>query len=159
MLRLTDSVISGSASLNFLRRDTAVNWDAQDLDIYTPFTSALRLLLYLVVVEGYNVDAINRPSYHSDSKGFHRVYHLSKNGRSIDVIQSVTPSALHPLPFFWGSHVVTFLGADMYCLPYPRLTLQSKGVLNPIALIALEYPPPRTIDCIAKYQLRGYTFR
>ncbi|TFK84114.1 hypothetical protein K466DRAFT_474382, partial [Polyporus arcularius HHB13444] len=159
VLRLTDSVISGSASLRFLQRQPDVDWKAHDLDIYTPSTYAVRVLAYLVDVEGYQIDDVNRPTYHADSQGYQRVYHLSKGDLSIDVIQSNTLSALHPLPFFWGSHVITFVGADMYCLPYPALTLQSRAVLNPIALILLEYPRPRTVDCIHKYEERGFSIR
>ncbi len=159
VLRLTGSVISGSTALQFLHRDNPVDWTGADLDVYTPRTTALRMLHYLVNVEGYTLDNINRPSYRPDSRGFHRVYHVSNNEQSIDIIQSVTLSALHPLPFFWGSHVVTFIDADMFCLPYPDLTLSGRALLTPLALHQMEYPDLRTIRCIRKYEDRGYTVR
>lgn len=158
-LRSTKSVIAGSCVLNLLDIERAKYWTPNDLDIYCPSEYTLRMVWYLCQVEHYNVSDVHISSYSGDSAGFKRVVHLEKEDRRIDVIQSATLSALHPIPFFWGTHLVNYISADSFCLAYPTLTLQGRGLLNPISLIEYRYVRQRTLDVLRKYESRGYDFR
>ena len=44
-------------------------------------------------------------------------------------------------------------------MAYPELTLDGKGLFNPIQLIDLQYPTPRTLHNVDKYSERGFDFR
>ncbi|EIW62571.1 uncharacterized protein TRAVEDRAFT_108110, partial [Trametes versicolor FP-101664 SS1] len=162
ILRLTRSVISGSTALHVLDIDRASAWTPNDLDIYAPITAAAVVVNYLVTVEGYDVVDSPAPAkypYPSSRSGFNAVAHLRRGDIEIDVIRSNTISALHPIPFFWSSHLMNYLTADSYCMAYPDDTLAGRGLLNPIQLIEHQYPLPRTMRTMKKYRARGYIFR
>lgn len=159
-LRVTGSVISGSAALYILDVDRATKWYPNDLDIYAPITSAAIMVTYLVTVEGYEI--LDKPppeSRYYSSPGFNSVAHLRRGDFEIDVIRSNTISALHPIPYFWSTHLMNYLTADAYCIAYPNDTLIGRGLLNPVQLIAHQYPLPRTMRTMKKYKARGYIFR
>ncbi|KAI9059957.1 hypothetical protein FKP32DRAFT_1100579 [Trametes sanguinea] len=158
ILRLTKSIISGSTALNILDIDRASNWTPTDLDIYTPHHAVIQMLVYLTKIEGY--DIINDPPQYSfPSGGFTAVYRLRRGTKTINVIQSATCSALHPLPHFWATHVMNYITSDTFCIAYPEYTLNGKALLNPIHLIDNLHAPPRTVANITKYTARGYDIR
>ncbi|KAI0649234.1 hypothetical protein C8Q79DRAFT_500506 [Trametes meyenii] len=159
IMRISGAVISGSAALNFCDVERAHAWSPQDLDVYVPHHAGAGILAYLINVEHYIVDISAAPKYPYDHPGFSKVIHLKRGSFEIDLIQSVTRSALHPLPFFWGTHVMNYVGADSFCVAYPEHTLQGQAFLNPIQLVAYLRPTLRILANKEKYTLRGYTFR
>ncbi|KAH9887375.1 hypothetical protein C8Q73DRAFT_604318, partial [Cubamyces lactineus] len=159
VLRATMSVVSGSTVLHIIDQARSPTWKPNDLDIYAPLDGAGRVASYLIDVEHYSWKGLQESSYESDHSGFKAVIHLSKGDQQIDVIQSVTTSALYPLPFFWSTHVMNYFTADMFCVVYPTYTLQGRGLLNPVVLVSKRYPSIRTLQVIGKYQTRGYDFR
>ncbi|KAI9069830.1 hypothetical protein FKP32DRAFT_37151 [Trametes sanguinea] len=158
MLRITSSVISGSTALHILDVERGKNWTPTDLDIYTPHYSALQIVRYLCKVEHYHIHP-NPAHYSYPISGFIAVFHLRRGDIKIDVIQSTTRSALHPLPYFWSTHVMNYLTADSFCIAYPEYTLHGKGLLNPIHLLDSVVPDRRIVANIQKYITRGYDFR
>ncbi|KAI0349459.1 hypothetical protein OH77DRAFT_1499553 [Trametes cingulata] len=158
VLRITRSVLSGSTVLHILDIQGSDAWAPQDLDVYSPIDTVRRMVHYLITAEGYRLHQIHDSTYQADGAGLRQVYSLVKGSCKIDVIQSTTLSALHPIPFFWGSHLMSYIGADTFCMPYPTLTLQGRGLMNPVALIDHRYAHKRTLDVMAKYRTRGYDF-
>ncbi|KAI9059161.1 hypothetical protein FKP32DRAFT_1544252, partial [Trametes sanguinea] len=157
VLRITNSIISGSAALHVL---LSTAWSPSDLDVYAPHHSYKQVISYLRDAENYQVMESPDPSkYPYRGNGFSSVTHLFRDGHEIDVIQSPTRSALHPLPHFWATHVMNYISADAYCVAYPRYTLTERGILNPIHLVQLQFPPPTTLSNIAKYTTRRFDFR
>ncbi|KAI0349032.1 hypothetical protein OH77DRAFT_1373963, partial [Trametes cingulata] len=159
VLRITDSVISGSAALSVLDTGRGLDWRPTDLDIYSPNDRTLRMVWYLCHIERYTVTAVHVSSYTGDSAGFRRVVHMEKGTKRIDVIQSTTLSALHPIPYFWASHLMNYITADKFSLAYPTFTDQGRGLLNPVAFLEYRYARPHTLEVLHKYQARGYSFR
>ncbi|KAI0335952.1 hypothetical protein GY45DRAFT_1342100 [Cubamyces sp. BRFM 1775] len=160
VLRVTNSVISGSSALHFLDVDRAPLWSATDLDIYTPIHCARQIVNYLCNVEGYHIVQEPVPSkYPHLRSGFATVFHLRRDLSEIDVIQSCTRSALYPIPYFWGTHVMNYLTADTFCVAYPEYTLEGKSLLNPVALVDKQHPNVRMLTNMDKYTERGYAFR
>ncbi|KAI0359246.1 hypothetical protein OH77DRAFT_1375134, partial [Trametes cingulata] len=159
VLGAVGAVVSGSTALHILDIQGSARWVPNDLDIYTPLGKAVRLVSYLVKAEYYQYTGCHLSNYHGDFGGYTKVFHLEKSGRKIDVIQSCTASALHPIPYFWSTHVMNYLTADSFCIAYPTFTLSGRGLLNPLPLIKHRYPRERTLSVMAKYQDRGYDFR
>ena len=159
LLRVTGSVLSGSSVLNLLDRERSHMWTPTDLDIYTATDSTYRVAWYLIHVEGYMFKRSVESSYNGAFAGFRQVVHLTKGEAHIDIIQSVTISALHPIGYFWGTHVMNYISADFFCIAYPKTTLEGRGLLNPVALVDRQYPGKRTLAVLKKYAERGYEFR
>ncbi len=162
LLRMTGAVISGSAALYTLDSERAHGWRPKDIDIYVSLEYAGRVAAYLTEVENYvhSWTHKSRSRYTRDSAGFTEVVHFENvDGMQIDLIKSSTHSALYPIPYFWSTHVMNYLTADSFCVAYPTLTLHGRGLMNPVALVDMQYPHARTLSVIEKYQQRGYDFR
>ncbi|KAH9848188.1 hypothetical protein C2E23DRAFT_709698, partial [Lenzites betulinus] len=158
-LRLTSSVVSGSSALHVLDFARSHSWQPADLDIYTPRHAVQPMLDYLRLQESYVVHTADNTVYLYDNPAIERVIHLRRGQKEIDVIQSSSPSPLLPIPHFWSSHLMNYLTADGYCMAYPQYTLAGQGLLSPVQLIDLQLPPPRTLNAMKKYSVRGYDFR
>ncbi|KAI0634074.1 hypothetical protein C8Q77DRAFT_1022930, partial [Trametes polyzona] len=158
-LRIAGAVISGSVALNVLASVPGIPWCPGDLDIYCPMGQAGRVVKYLINCEHYAINRCSSTFYSRDAAGISIIVKLCKGSTNIDVIQSATPSALHPLPFFWATHLMNFLSATSFCIAYPSLTSNARGLLNPISLTLYKYPHKRTLDVLRKYGQRGYDFR
>lgn len=162
VLRATGSVISGSAALHVLDSARAEHWQPRDIDLYVPLDHAERVATYITEVEEY-VHLETHESwatYTHDSAGFVEVSKYENgDGMRVDLIKSATHSSLYPIPFFWSTHVMNYLTADSFCMAYPSLTLQGRGLMNPVALVDSRYPHKRTLAVMTKYHRRGYDFR
>lgn len=158
LLRSTHSVVSGSTALHFIL-DSPRSWTASDCDLYVPFGASDTIQKYLRGRESYEdprgrsgkpddyVKAIQN-SRHNPS--IHSVVHLYRsNGMKIDIIESTSTSALHPLAFFWSTHVTNYISADTLCVTYPSLTFNGRGCYVPITHAAVD-------RALAKYEARGF---
>lgn len=162
VLRATGSVISGSAALYVLDHTCSSHWRPRDIDLYVPLDHVERVIAYITEIEDYIhlVTHESWSSYTHDSSGFIEVSRYeNSNGKRIDLIKSATHSALYPIPFFWSTHVMNYVTADSFCIAYPSLTLQGRGLLNPVSLLDNQYPHKRTLAVMSKYYHRGYDFR
>ncbi|KAH9895266.1 hypothetical protein C8Q73DRAFT_623280, partial [Cubamyces lactineus] len=159
LLRVTNSVLSGSFALHVLNGHRGPRWMPNDMDVYVPMLRARRVAAYLVLAEGYHINEYRKSVYSVHLAGFSLAIQLTKGNSKIDIVQSTTLSALHPIPYFWSTHVMNHLTADTFCVAYPHFTLAGRALLNPIVLIDDRYPNDRTLGMITKYQARGYDFR
>ncbi|KAI0323217.1 hypothetical protein GY45DRAFT_1215168, partial [Cubamyces sp. BRFM 1775] len=114
---------------------------------------------YLCMVEGYTPDLHPmEPRYPHVQVGFKHDVHLCHGEQKIDIIQSLTCSALYPIPFFWATHVMNYLTADSFCITYSTLSLAGKSLLTPTQLLNHQYPNPLSLHIMAKYTQCGFTF-
>ncbi|KAI0054875.1 hypothetical protein BV25DRAFT_1789043, partial [Artomyces pyxidatus] len=161
LLRESRSVISGSTVLYFALRGTPYRegWTANDLDIYSPLSTAASVVDYLVQREHFTV--ITRSVTRRRNKDVLQDYHndalasvttlQTPSGKKVDVITSTRNSPLLPLTYFWGTLVTNYMSADILCITYPHLTLDGIGIVNPI-----RTPAGRAAKCIEKYENRGF---
>lgn len=141
LMRRTRSIISGSEALDFcLHGTTNPPIVASDLDIYANCVSSLLLVRHLIDAEGYewtrDVDekgvGIESTEYGGAIISCTTVVHR-RRGTKIQVLCVSRLSALHQLPFFWGTLVMNCLTADGVGMAYPSLTLQGQGVYRAVS--------------------------
>lgn len=157
VLRDSHSVISGSFALDFaLHGTTRPAFKVGDIDVYSGVANGITVIEYLRRQEGYL--AIPLPAspcfpwiddYDGGISCVVRMLH--PHGRKIDVICSARPSALHPLAYFWGTPVMSFLTSDGFCSAYYDMTSRGVGCLNPSRWLT-----PRIHRCLQKYEKRGF---
>lgn len=153
-LRQSHSVISGSFALEFgLHGTTRPMFDFGDIDIYTGIANAITIVEYLRQREGYLAIPLAitpcLPWIDDYDGGIACVIRMLHPRRTkIDVICSARISALHPITYFWGTLVMSFLTADGYCSAYHTMTVRGIGCMNPSRLVS-----PRIKRCIKKYEL------
>lgn len=160
ILDTTSSVISGSFALWFLLGG-ALGWEPQDLDIYCPVYGGNKVVHYLKMFEGYFEESENVEDIEEDYERGRRnqlasintIIHLtSPRGRRIDIVESTSPSALHPLPHTWTTILPNYVSARTLCVPYPYHVLCNFG-----SLACENSGSPATREEVAKYEGRGYT--
>lgn len=157
LLRHTNSVISGSAAVDFgLHGLSAPPFTPNDLDLYVGAAHALAVIQHLRFVEGYTAIPLSSSPPHLLLDDYHGgiatvVRMVRRHRPKIDVICSARISALHPLGFFWSTIPMTFLSADGFCTAYPQLFFKLLGCYNP-ARCTTE----RVRQCVQKYRARGF---
>lgn len=157
VLRHSHSVISGSFALDFgLHGTTRPSFKVNDIDIYSGVANSITIINYLRRQEGYLAIPLSispcSPWIDDYDGGIACVVRmLHPHGKKIDVICSARPSALHPLSYFWGTLVMSFLTSDGYCSAYHDMTVRGIGCINPSRLMT-----PRVKRCIKKYEERGF---
>lgn len=153
LLTRTRSVISGSTVLLAL---LPWNFDPGDIDIYTPRTQARKVIRTLRHRFGFVLDPTT--VHYLDMAGVHCVYYLHKGSVKINVIESLTESAIAPLFFFHSTAVMNFMDEfGVYCA-YPRLTFQHRSLLNSQTNNRSDLSVTAIEKCIIKYQDRGFEF-
>lgn len=157
-MRLYGAVISGSFALQFLRMNDGCDFIPGDLDIYVPRAYTNRMLAYLIGVEGYSYVTTRRVPY-GVNEAHDVVIIVSKPGLTVDIIPSMTNSALYPLSHFWASHLVNYISADTFCVAYPELTFWGRSLLSPFQLVDLRHPSGHILSLIDKYHQRAFDFR
>lgn len=156
LMRLLGAVLSGSFALSFLARDDSCKFTPNDLDLYLPRKYVRRFALYLVEVEGYALLEKRKAPY---GMAHHIVIALGKGSSRIELIPSTSESALLPIANFWSTHVMNYISADTFCVAYPELTFNNRGVLSPVRLIDLRHTSSHIITLIQKYAARGFDIR
>ncbi|KAI0708642.1 hypothetical protein C8Q76DRAFT_597912, partial [Earliella scabrosa] len=157
-MRIKQVVGSGSAVLNILDVDRAMGWSPGDLDLYTPLGVAGELVAYLIAAENYRLLPRTKDALPTSGEDEPQEEYTEGGKGAIDVIESATISALHPLAFFWSTLVMNFISADAYCIAYPEHMLAGRGLINPRCYGPDGNINKRTAVCVQKYQDRGYTF-
>ncbi|OCH88799.1 hypothetical protein OBBRIDRAFT_693533, partial [Obba rivulosa] len=61
-------------------------------------------------------------------KGFFHLVQLRTPRGVIEVIRSVRETALYPICFFWSTLLMNYFSADAFCVAYPVLTFQRRGL-------------------------------
>ncbi|EMD30852.1 hypothetical protein CERSUDRAFT_78582 [Gelatoporia subvermispora B] len=156
-MQITRAIISGSCVASFFLRSTSIPPPGADLDVYCPFGQSERIGRYLEAVEGYTYTAVLPPALDYVG-GIAMVHRYEKNSLQIDLVESLTSSAANPIPFFYGTHLVSWMSADQYCCAYPRLTFDMHSVLSGQRLLDWNIPDGRVLEAIRKYEQRGVQF-
>lgn len=151
LLTLHGAVVSGSAALAFFAWPAP--WSPSDLDVYVGDTLYNAFVLDLEHRFPVTLDAdmfYQRPGRYTGIKGVRR--YITSSGRRIDVIRSVSPSAVSPLLYFWSSVVVNFITPHGAVCGYPNLTLSNEGIMDGVT------PTAKVISARTKYEGRGFSF-
>ncbi|EMD30850.1 hypothetical protein CERSUDRAFT_78580 [Gelatoporia subvermispora B] len=136
-MRMTKAIISGSCVASFFLQTTMIPPPGADLDIYVPAGLRKRFEKYLVTVEGYTCDGDINP-FRDYAGGIHVTSRLKRGELQIDLVESLTACAYHPLPFFYGTHLVSVLLGQR--------------------LISWSMPDAHLVQAMRKYEGRGVTF-
>jgi hypothetical protein len=149
------AVISGSSAVWLLDRFPS-QWEPNDLDIYTPFSRARPFIEYFTS-QGYNLFSQSKTKiqnpYNDDEE--HRiidlatVFKMERGHRRIDILESMTESAVRPISDFHTTLVMNYISAGTIHILYPRLFFEKKVFLN-----RAKYTSSN--DYIEKYRKRGF---
>lgn len=148
------AVISGSVALAFAIQPA---WSSNDLDIYVPVMRRYEILSHLVGKEGYHVvqtDVAYGAAYPFYKRVISSVTKVRKPGKghpSIDIIESLTVSALTPIVWFPGTWAINWIDQDGLVMAYPELTLQGRGFVTRL----LDTMRMKERRWVYKYQTRG----
>lgn len=157
ILRGTDAVVSGSMALHFIL-DGPELWEPNDADIFAPLHAADKIANYLMSSEAFKVEGMtSRNARYQDHIRFNPsiarvVYLIRPDGFRLQIIESATPTALHPLAHFWSTLVTNYISADAICVVFPSLTFNKRGCSR---LDILDNDAE--IRAIEKYRARGFT--
>ncbi|OBZ77071.1 hypothetical protein A0H81_03174 [Grifola frondosa] len=157
LMRNTNSVISGSSALAYVLPSN-INWQPHDLDLYVPNGEFTHVVNSLVLSEHYtNVSPAHIIDHYTGP--VERVVRLQKDNRNVDVIQSASDTALHPIAFFWLTAVTNYVSADHAYVGYPELTFAQRALLHPHYINNFHTIAPRANSLIEKYQQRDFDIR
>lgn len=160
VLDSTSSVVSGSFALWFLLGG-ALGWEPDDIDVYCPVYGARGVIDHLKTHEGYSEELGEETSMEQDCERERRnqlasinsITHLIRaKGRRVNVVESTSPSALHPLPHTWTTILPNYVSARTLCIPYPYHVLCNVG-----SFICDHSGSEMTQAEVAKYAGRGYS--
>ncbi|KAI9058815.1 hypothetical protein FKP32DRAFT_1581438 [Trametes sanguinea] len=130
-LDTTVSFIAGEATLRF---SLNINPTIQHIDVHTSRANLFHMLGYLIYVEHYILVQFNAATSSPNQTGVHRVVQLSRASRTINVVQSLSDSALYPIPSLWCTVLMTCLGGSTFFVPYPGLLEDHRTLLTPDAI-------------------------
>ncbi|PIL27787.1 hypothetical protein GSI_10940 [Ganoderma sinense ZZ0214-1] len=149
----TGSIVTGSAAL-------WVNGEPEyftphDLDILCAIHMSFHVVSYLFYVEGYFILRMFSSNVDGNRRGGIRsVVRMFNGEKTIDVMQSQTPTSLYPVLFFWSSIPMSFFDEHSMYIAYPRLLETYRAILNPARIVTIPLP-----DLLIKYQKRGFVIR
>ncbi|KAF7793584.1 hypothetical protein EIP86_004698 [Pleurotus ostreatoroseus] len=160
-MRRDQVCFSGSRALQVLHWTSFFNWDG-DLDLYVAPHHFSRLVAHLTNKQGYILNRIiwTRPSgeHYNTLPGIKSITQFTKGLLKIDVIVSCSRCPYLPIPFFWSTLLMNFVGAERIVCAYPRLTLVRRGILNNSDWVAGTIPP-HPPPAVHKYIARGFDTR
>lgn len=156
IMAATKSVFSGSQVLRFMDNEPArLDWDADDLDIYTTAPKGIRILAFFEK-EGYvrgllpSGQGFDRP--YVDESAIACVVRLRKGEHCVvDVVFSNSGTSLLPIARFHSTLVVNIITGYEVCVAYPESTFNGKGYRRPWASNTTT-----SEEAVEKYKGRGY---
>lgn len=158
VLKWTRSVISGSSALQYYL--PTLTWTARDLDLYTPSENAEFLAAYFKA-EGYSQvfrwrdEGLNQ--VYSDMEGIGDVITLKRGAYMVDIVESLTSSAMSCIFRFHSTAVMNFISAQGFFSAYPTLTASYCSFANPNAYgTGVGGPCMKIQMAYAKYVDRGF---
>lgn len=171
-----NAIISGSVALYALSfvhfssaGRSAKGWFPNDMDIYVPLTqhphdSPPPIIAYLGQSHGYSLRLkLDHLDLQYPNSEIFEIYHLFKDDKKIDVIVSITQSAIRPLFRFHGSCVMNCITGSGIFSAYPKLTCNSRGLFNPMSTMStalLPHLPAANVRiALNKYRSRGFDIR
>lgn len=156
IMKLSNSVISGSSALQFMLPFTSQNWTCHDLDIYTPITHGL-LMTNFLKLEGYRVLRTSK-AQSSYRPGNFDVTTMKKGNLSIDIVVVHGASFFTVISRFHLTCVMNFLSADGFFSAYPTLTASGYSIVSHLSFAEHGALTPRrpTVRSYRKYRERGF---
>lgn len=151
MMRRTRSIISGSTALHHLLRSPNT-WKPTDVDLIVPNHRYDEAVDFILDIPGAKVIQEFPQMY--EVSGFAHITQIQTPLTKFDVIQSTESSPFLPLTFYYGTHVMNAITADLVVSPYPSLTLEGRGLL----VRPRSGNAHRTTLAIEKYKQRGFEF-
>ena len=155
MLRSTRSIISGSTALYHVLRFPPT-WRPSDVDIIVPNHRYAEVIRFILAMPGATIINEYPQEYESarNITGFSHIVQVQTPRAKFDIIQSADRSPFYPLVFYYGTHVMNAITADLAICSYPSLTLEGHAVLNP----SRPRNDNSTRLAIEKYIQRGFIF-
>lgn len=157
----TGSIASGSFVLWFLLGGPS-DWKADNFDLYCPEYKSGEISRSLATFQGYsqNPPQDEIGGNQSDSArefthpSIYSVNHLiNASGLRLDIIESSSPSALHPVAFSWTTLLTNYISARTLCIPYPFHVLARVGCLTHASNVQEVF-----VHAKEKYIKRGFRF-
>lgn len=162
MLWATRSIISGSVVLAVLVPYELRDWMPADMDIYTTERRVSKVMNFLRDEEGYEVvpGGTGKPATYIVVGGIKEVIKLQRaGGQKIDLIVSITRSALSPVFKFYGTHVMNAITGRGFLCTYAKYTLENRVMFNSGVVNANFAALPLDVEkCMVKYTQRGFQF-
>ena len=110
VMRRTRSIISGSTALHHLLRSPNT-WKPADVDLIVPNHRYEEVVEFILDIRGAEV--IQDYPHIYDVSGFTHIIQIQTPLAKFDVIQSNGFSPFSPLPFYYGTHVMNAITADL----------------------------------------------
>ena len=155
MMRSIRSIISGSTALYHVLRFPNT-WQPTDVDLIVPNHRYAQVVQFVLDIPGAVV--INEfPQQYEAARnvtGFSHIVQVQTPYAKFDIIGSADRSPFYPLVFYYGTHVMNAITADLVISAYPSLTLEGHAVLN----LSRPRNDHSTRAAIQKYTQRGFTF-
>ncbi|KIM24318.1 hypothetical protein M408DRAFT_234538 [Serendipita vermifera MAFF 305830] len=134
IMNQTGSIVSGSSAL-WLICGFPKEWSAGDLDMYCAKGQGHILVKYFRT-QGYQVipppviETGGLGSSFFSTSGLHSATKLERKGRKVNILESPTDSALHPLTRFHSSVVMNYITSSEIGVLYPTLTLRNIAIVQ-----------------------------
>lgn len=123
------AVVAGGAALHLtLAECDTAEWRAHTLNVYVPQGAEQLCVAYL---EGQGF-AINS-SRHIGNHGAKVIKNYIYNGQTIKMIVSTSNSPFFPMVLAQSTLLMTYYTSTTIFLAYPTLTLQRRGIANPLS--------------------------
>jgi len=156
-LNNSNAVVSGSSALRLILAAADVTWDISDLDIYIPLSSGPDASAFFRRF-GYSIIPYARPKTKYRCRKIRSVVAAVNGSRKIDIVVSCDGLPILPIFQFHSSVVMNYFTPTTIFCAYPALTLQFKGLINPMAFTRHQILPRRTLLALTKYAERGFEF-
>ncbi|KAG2130954.1 uncharacterized protein EDB93DRAFT_1094604 [Suillus bovinus] len=156
-LKSSNAVISGSSALRLILAVADISWPISDLDIYILLSSGPSTTEFFHCF-GYDIIPYPHPKTKYGCKKIWSVVAAVKGSQKIDIVLSCDGRPILPIFQFHSSIVMNYFTPTTIFSAYPALTLQFKGIINPMACTHHHMLPPRTMRALTKYVNRGFQF-
>ncbi|KAG2090587.1 uncharacterized protein F5147DRAFT_586639 [Suillus discolor] len=156
-MHTSNAVISGSSTLRLILAVVDTTWPISDLDIYIPLSSGPSATEFFHRF-GYDIIPYPRPKSKYGSKKVRSVVAAVKGSHKVDIVLSCDGRPILPIFQFHSTIVMNYFTPTTIFSAYPALTLQFKGLINPMACTHHHMLPPRTLRAVTKYANRGFEF-
>ncbi|KAH7925865.1 hypothetical protein BV22DRAFT_1046452 [Leucogyrophana mollusca] len=154
MLRVTNSVLSGSLVVRLLFPRLNDMWNLKDMDLYTTVERSTEVVDFLVA-DQYKVADPSIVANDYNRTTVKSVVTLLKGTRKVNVIASTTASPLYPIFHFHSTAVMNYMSADILFSAYPAYTTAFSSIINASNLRNGKFNV-KFCQALVKYSKRGF---
>ena len=136
LLTETGSILTGQAALWFMMRDNG-HPKPRTLTICCPlhrFETVYGFLLQLpgALAHPFPLDRFLSDENRADCFGVQRRMLVETEKGTLELLESTSITALHPVPFQYGTHLMNMLSPRHFISPYASLTLKKMAFIPPL---------------------------